>query len=94
MVNVVSYITTMASYSQYNDMMGMWDAGNMILEYAGSDNGWYILRLHVPFYGENWLYVYLDFSRIRVSMSFYKGNYIQYRKFVEGEDVYRNPTRW
>lgn len=75
-------------------MMGMWDAGNMILEYAGSDNGWYILRLHVPFYGENWLYVYLDFSRIRVSMSFYKGNYIQYRKFVEGEDVYRNPTRW
>lgn len=93
MVNVVSYFTTTASYSQYNDMVGMWDASSMIFEYAGPDNGWYIFRLHIPFYGENWLYIYRDFSKIRVSMSFYEGNYIQYRKFVEGEDIYRNPTR-
>lgn len=43
--------------------------------------------------GYKFLYVYRDYSRVRVAMSFYKGKFYQYRKFIEGEDINTIPTR-
>lgn len=95
MVTVVSVFGCNASYLEYNHMVGMWPSAYsaMNFDYAGANNGWHIFRLDVGMMGTNFLYVYHDYSRIRVAMSFYKGKFYQYRKFVEGEDINTVPTR-
>ena len=96
MVTVVSMFgNSNASYLEYNHIVGLWPSAYnaMNFNYAGSNNGWNIFRLDVGMMGTNFLYVYHDFSQVRVAMSFYKGKFYQYRKFIEGEDVNTIPTR-
>ena len=95
MVTVVSMFSTTASYLEYNHIVGMWPSAYnaMTFNYAGTNNGWYIFRLDLGMMGTNFLYVFSDYSRGRVAMSFYKGKFYQYRKFVEGEDINMTPTR-
>lgn len=94
---MVTVLSTMfgctAGYTQYNHLIGMWETANLVFNYAGTNNGWFIFRLDVAMYGTSFLYVYNDFTRVRVAMSYKKGGYYQYRKFIEGEDINMTPTR-
>lgn len=95
MITVVSMMGSSASYLEYNHIIGMWPSAYsaMNFNYAGANNGWNIFRIDLGMMGTNFLYVYHDFSRVRVAMSFYNGKFYQYRKFKEGEDVNMTPTK-
>lgn len=95
MVTVVSMFGCNASYLEYNHIVGMWPSAYsaMTFNHAGVNNGWHIFRLDLGMMGTIFLYVYRDYSRVRVAMSFYKGKFYQYRKFIEGEDINTIPTR-
>jgi len=91
---VTKYYWTSASYVQYNDIVGLWDSSGLSFDYVGSNNGWMIFKLDLGLMGgRSFLYVYHDYSKIRVAMSYYHGQYYQYRKFIEGEDINTIPTR-
>ncbi|MDM8269149.1 hypothetical protein QUW50_08905 [Barnesiella viscericola] len=95
MVTVLSMFGTTASYLEYDHIVGMWPSAynSLTFNYAGTNNGWYIFRIDLGMMGTSFLYVYRDNSRIRVAMSYYKGKFYQYRKFVEGEDINMTPTK-
>lgn len=85
-----------ASYLVYNSMIAMWESpsSSLSFEYAGKNNGWYIFRLDLgKWIGTNFIYIYHDYSHVRVAMSYYGGKFYQYRKFIEGEDINLTPTR-
>ncbi len=96
MVTVVSMFGSSASYLEYDDITGLWpSAYNAItFNHAGMNNGWNIFRLDLGMMGgTSFLYVYRDYSRVRVAMAYYKGKFYQYRKYIKGEDINTIPTR-
>lgn len=78
---------------------------NLFLNYAGSNNGWYIFTdyLQLGFMGDpsmyaTWVYVNRNASRVRVSDSVVrmmggKDDYLEYRIWTAKEDVILGPTK-
>ena len=78
---------------------------NLFLDYAGSNNGWYIFSdyLQLGFMGDpsmyaTWVYVNRNASRVRVSDSVCrmmggKDDYLEYRIWTAEEDVILGPTK-
>lgn len=80
--NFFGIAQTGASYSEFNTATGMF-SGNIIFDsYRGIKNGWFIYS-----WNGNVLYIRNDFSRIRVAMSWYNGNFYEYRKMLKDEDI-------
>lgn len=89
------FLPTTASYIEYNSLFAHWeDTHPLRFKYAGKNNGWDIFRLDLGMLvGTHFLYIYHDYSYVRVAMSYNKGKFYQYRKFIEGEDINMTPTR-
>lgn len=78
----------------YNEegISGIWPSVGMHFSYAGVNNGWYIFKQNLGMMGINLIYVDFGYERIRVKMSYYKGNYREYRRWNESDDIDYSPT--
>ena len=78
----------------YNEegISGIWPSIGMNFSYAGANNGWYIFKQNIGMMGINLIYVDYRFNRIRVKMSHYKGNYREYLRWSESDDIDYSPT--
>lgn len=78
----------------YNEegISGIWPSIGMNFSYAGANNGWYIFKQNLGMMGINLIYVDYRFNRIRVKMSHYKGNYREYLRWSESDDIDYSPT--
>ncbi len=79
------------TYSE-EGMSGIWPSTGMDFSYAGANNGWYIFKQNLGMMGINLIYVDMDYERIRVKMSFYNGNYREYTRWNESDDIDYSPT--
>ena len=92
-INIVTMFGSTLGYIPYNDMIGMYDPTPMTFEYRGDNNRWHIYGLDLGFMGgRSFVYVKNDLSLVRVCLSFYKSKFVEYRPYVEGEDINMTPT--
>lgn len=70
------------SYAEYNPMTGTLGQYITFDSYRGQRNGW-----HIYSWNGHVIYIRNDWSRIRVQLSFYQGNYCEYRRAKSDEDI-------
>ena len=73
---------TNCSYGEYDLMTGNLRGYITLYSYRGVRNGW-----HIYSWNGNFVYIKNDWSKVRVQMTFYKGNYCEYRKMKRDEDI-------
>lgn len=71
---------------------GIWPSVGMDFSYAGKNNGWYIFKQNLGMMGVNLIYIDVNYKRIRVKMSYYNGNYREYVRWKESDDIDYSPT--
>lgn len=79
------------NYSE-EGVSGIWPSIGIDFSYAGANNGWYIFKQNLGMMGTNLIYVDSRYNRIRVKMSFYNGNYREYIRWKESDDIDYSPT--
>lgn len=73
---------TSCSYGEYDLMTGNLRGYITLDSYRGVRNEWHIYSWNGTF-----IYIKNDWSKVRVQMSFYNGNFCEYRKMKRDEDI-------
>lgn len=80
--NFFGILQTACSYGEYNPMTGNIGGYLNLESYRGVRNGW-----HIYSWNGNFVYIKNDWSKVRVQMSFYNGNFCEYRRMIPNEDI-------
>lgn len=80
--NFFGILQTSCSYAEYNLMTGNMSGYITFNEYRGVRYGW-----HIYSWNGSFVYIKNDWSKVRVQMSYYNGNFCEYRKKIPNEDI-------